>query len=124
MAITPSEEYITYICSLYGPIYDDREEDSKPRGKDWVPGVNADHKSLASFQKELADKGIPLSRTKLQKILISGGCWSTERSRMVQTMYRAARNEGMTPKEAMKKVAADRGVSKRDIYQSLLGETE
>ena len=33
-------------------------------------------------------------------------------------------SEGLDKKEAMKKVAADRGVSKRDIYQSLLGETE
>ena len=31
-------------------------------------------------------------------------------------------DEGMDKKEAMKKVAADRGVSKRDIYKELLGE--
>ena len=36
--MTPSEEYITYICSLYGDSYDDREEDSKPKGRDWMPG--------------------------------------------------------------------------------------
>lgn len=31
-------------------------------------------------------------------------------------------DEGLDKKEAMKKVAADRGVSKRDIYKELLGE--
>ena len=29
-------------------------------------------------------------------------------------------DQGMSRKEAMKKVAADRGVSRRDIYQALL----
>ena len=111
MSSTPSEEYITYICSLYGDSYDDREEDSKPKGRDWTPGAAAAHKSLSAFQKELEGEGIPLSRTKLQKVLISGGCWSTERSRKVQTMYRAAREEGMTPKAAMKKVSAELSIS-------------
>ena len=31
-------------------------------------------------------------------------------------------DEGLDKKEAMKKVAMDRGVSKRDIYNELLGE--
>lgn len=43
----PTVEYVDYICSLYGDVYDDRLEDSKPLatgddvrtpGKDWVPG--------------------------------------------------------------------------------------
>ena len=108
---TPSEEYITFICTLYGDIYDDRKEDSKPRGRDWLPGVVSEHKSLKSFQQELSDKGIQLSRTKIQKILISGGCWSTERSRKVQVLYERARSAGMTSKEAIKKVAIDIRIS-------------
>ena len=31
-------------------------------------------------------------------------------------------SQGMDKKEAMKKVAKDRGISKRDVYQSLLEE--
>ena len=109
--MTPSEDYISQICSLYGDSYDDREEDSKPKGRDWYPGTSSDHKSLASFQKELEGKGIKLSRTKLQKILISGGCWSTERSRAIGRMYTAARKEGMSPKAAMKKISAELRIS-------------
>ncbi len=42
---------------------------------------------MSAFQKELKERGIELSRTKLQKILISGGCWTTERSREIQRLY-------------------------------------
>ena len=31
-------------------------------------------------------------------------------------------NQGIDKKEAMKKVAKDRGISKRDVYQALLKE--
>lgn len=39
----PSKEYIEYICSLYGDIYDDRIEDCRPpaAGQDFrvnIPG--------------------------------------------------------------------------------------
>ena len=67
---------------FYHDYYDDREEDSRIKGLDWVPGMKAGHKSMGAFQKELEEvHGIHLSRTKLQKILITGGCWTTERSR-------------------------------------------
>ena len=84
----PSEEYIRKICDLYGGYYDDREEDSKPSGQDWMPGVQSVHKSLSSFQKELKGMGIKLSTAKLRKILITGDCWSTERSREVARLYK------------------------------------
>ena len=94
---TPSQEYVTLICRLYGDKYDDREEDSKIRGLDWEPGVKACHKSMAAFQKELDEvHGIHLSRTKLQKVLITGHCWTTERSREVQWLF----NEYTTPIES------------------------
>ena len=54
----PSAEYVKMICGLYGDVYDDREEDSKPGGENWVPGVQAAHISLASFQKQLEGMGI------------------------------------------------------------------
>ena len=97
-----SAEYIQQICSLYGDRYDDRMEDSRPpaagkkngqinrraSGEDWLPGIQAEHKSLNVFQKELAEKyNIRLSTSKIRKILISGGLWSTERSREVQALY-------------------------------------
>lgn len=88
MKKTPSQDYISMICRLYGDVYDDREEDSKIKGFDWEPGLKSAHKSLGAFQKELDEVyGIHLSRTKLQKILITGGCWTTERSREIQWLY-------------------------------------
>ena len=92
----PTVEYVDYICSLYGDVYDDRLEDSKPLatgddvrtpGKDWVPGQVANHKSIIAFQWELEGKGIKLSSSKIRKILIAGGCWSTERSREIEALF-------------------------------------
>ncbi len=83
----PSQEYISFICSLYGDRYDDREEDSSPQGLDWEPGKKASHLSLMAFQRELEDKGIKLSTAKIRKILITGGLWTTERSREVAELY-------------------------------------
>lgn len=81
------KEYIAYICSLYGDSYDDREEDSRIGGGDWQPGKKAKHRSLEAFRLELRKQGIELSTAKIRKILITGGCWSTERSREVAEMY-------------------------------------
>ena len=84
----PSKEFIDMICSLYGDVYDDREEDSRPGGEDWTPGEKAMHTSLAAFQKELKEiHNIELSTAKLRKILITGGCWTTERSRAVAELF-------------------------------------
>ncbi len=41
-------------------------------------GMQANHTSLASFQKQLKEIDIELSRMKVQKILITGGCWTTQ----------------------------------------------
>ena len=85
---TPSQEFINFICSLYNDVYDDREEDSKPGGEDWLPGEKAMHQSLGAFRKELRDAhNIELSTAKIRKILITGGCWTTERSREVAELY-------------------------------------
>lgn len=83
----PSANYIDQICSIYNDIYDDREEDSSIGGEDWAPGKTALHTSLAAFQKELEEYGIKLSTAKIRKILITGGCWTTERSREVGELY-------------------------------------
>ena len=83
----PSADFIEQICSLYNDIYDDREEDSSIGGDDWAPGKMANHTSLAAFQKELEEYGIKLSTAKIRKILITGGCWTTERSREVADLY-------------------------------------
>lgn len=107
---TPSTDYINYICALYGSSYDDRVEDTKPGGADWIPGMQADHKSLAAFQKELEGQGTRLSRSKLQKILITGGRWTTERSRKVQELYAKYRKR-MKPEDAVKRIAAELEIS-------------
>ena len=123
---TPSVEYIEKICNLYGDIYDDRIEDCRPPtaggelrnpGDDWLPGQEANHKSLNAFSKELEASGIKLSSSKIRKILITGGCWSTERSREVAELfhqYTAPAFEGGTgldASDAIKKIASDLGVS-------------
>ena len=83
-----SLEYIDQICGIYGDQYDDREEDSRLQGDSWQPGVKAQHKSISAFQHELKEiYGIMLSRTKIQKILISGGRWTTERSREIWRLF-------------------------------------
>lgn len=87
--IVPSYEFIEKICSLYNDSYDDREEDSSPGGEDWIPGKKARHTSLVAFKKALLkDHGIDLSTAKIRKILITGGCWSTRRSREVEKLYK------------------------------------
>jgi len=84
----PSQDYISFICSLYGDHYDDREEDSSPGGADWEPGKKAMHTSLDAFQRTLRDiHDIKLSTAKIRKILITGGLWTTERSREVAALY-------------------------------------
>lgn len=129
-----SKEYIYYICNLYADIYDDRIEDCRPpvagdelrtAGEDWRPGQVAAHKSLIAFQKELKAKGIELSSSKLRKVLISGGCWSTERSREVLSLFdhytadRADGGEGLMPDAAIKNIAADLKVSVATVSMNL-----
>ena len=84
----PNEDYICLICSLYNDVYDDREEDSRPGGESWIPGQKALHTSLEAFRRELREvHGIELSTAKIRKILITGGLWTTERSREVAELY-------------------------------------
>ena len=122
----PSKEYIEHICNLYGDIYDDRIEDCRPPaagndfrdpGEDWRPGQVADHKSIVAFQRELKAIGINLSSSKIRKILITGGCWSTERSREIADLfdlYTSTKDDGGYgfPEDlAVKKIAAELEVS-------------
>lgn len=79
-----TSELIEHVCKLYNSSYDDRKEDSKPGGKNWLPGMKAGHKSLAEFKAELKKNGIDLSTGKIRKILITGGLYSTETSRSVE----------------------------------------
>ena len=124
--LVPTAEYIEQICSLYDDVYDDRIEDCKPPtagvdfrtpGVDWVPGQVSNHKSLQSFQKELEEQGIKLSTSKIRKILITGGCWSTERSREIgQMFYRYTKPEsegglGLNNDVAISRIAFELGVS-------------
>lgn len=119
MQSNPSKDYVEMICRLYGDVYDDREEDSRFGGENWVPGIKALHRSLNSFQKDLEKKyGVKLSRTKLQKILITGGCWTTERSREIQDMYEKYRLK-MTSKEAVKTIAKELGISTVSVHINL-----
>ena len=122
----PTAEYIEYICSLYGDVYDDRVEDCKPPaagdtirtpGKDWVPGQVANHKSIIAFQRELEDKGIKLSSSKIRKILITGGHWSTERSREIEALFnqyirpKTKGGAGLKRDSAVARIASDLNIS-------------
>ena len=122
----PSKDYIDYICRLYGDSYDDREEDSSPGGLDWAPGKTADHKSLSAFKKELEETyDIKLSNSKILKILITGGVWSTERTREVGYLYEtmttpvADGGEGLEKKAAMKRIAEELEISQAMVCMSL-----
>lgn len=67
--------------------------------------MKASHTSLSAFQRKLRDvHEIELSTAKIRKILITGGCWSTERSREVERLFekygtinRVASELGMSP---------------------------
>ena len=122
----PSKEYIEYICGLYGDTYDDRIEDCKPPtagddfrdpGEDWKPGQVADHKSLNAFQNELKAMGISISTSKIRKILITGKCWTTERSREISELFeiytapKAEGGKGMPSDAAVKRIAEELEVS-------------
>ena len=122
----PTAEYIEYICSLYGDVYDDRLEDCKPPaagnmirtpGKDWIPGQIANHKSIIAFQRELEDKDIKLSSSKIRKILITGGLWSTERSREIEALFnqyirpKSKGGTGLKRDSAIVKIASNLNIS-------------
>ena len=126
MKTDPSKEFINFICRFYSDSYDDREEDSAPGGLDWQPGKTAEHKSLAAFRRELEEEyDIKLSTSKILKILITGNCWSTERTREVGVMYEtlttpvADGGEGVDKKEAVRRIAAELEISETMVYMSL-----
>lgn len=122
----PSKEYVEYICSLYGDIYDDRIENCRPPaagddirnpGEDWKPGQVADHKSLNAFQKELKAMGISMSTSKIRKILITGRRWTTERSREIAELFESYISpktegvKGMSGDAAIKRISEELEVS-------------
>ena len=121
----PSKEFVDLICRLYGDSYDDRVEDSAPGGLDWAPGKTAQHKSLGAFQKELEEQGIKLSTSNILKILITGGCWSTERTREVGCLYEtfttpvADGGEGIEKKKAVERISLELEISEAMVYMSL-----
>lgn len=122
----PSSEFIKQIYDLYDDVYDDRIEDCRPpaageefrdSGEDWRPGQEANHKSLNAFQKELMDLGIKLSTSKIRKILITGGRWTTERSREIAELFKYYTSsvddgrKGLSGDVAVKKIAETLEVS-------------
>ena len=135
-AFSVSSVYIREICAMYGDRYDDRLEDSRPpaagkkdgqvdkrlAGEDWEPGMPAGHKSLIAFQRELAEKhGIRLSTSKIRKILISGGLWTTERSRDVQGLYAelTRAESGISPERVISLISKELGISKPTVVMNL-----
>ncbi len=126
MKTDPSREYIDFICDLYGDSYDDREEDSRPGGESWEPGQKARHKSLAAFQRELREiHGIKLSTSKIMKILITGGLWTTERTREVWELYEmmttsvADGGKGKSKDVAIKEIAEELEISVAMVCMSM-----
>lgn len=131
-----SAAFIREICTLYGDCYDDRIEDSRPptagsrngesdkrpAGADWKPGMPAGHKSLSAFQKELKEEhGIHLSTSKIRKILISGGLWTTERSREIQSLYAemTQHKSAADPEQTVSLISRKLGVSKPTVVVNL-----
>ena len=131
-----SARFVREICVLYGDCYDDRLEDSRPpaagkkdgqadkrlAGEDWKPGIPAAHKSLSAFQRELVEEhSIRLSTSKIRKILISGGLWTTERSREVQTLFSelTRAQSDISPERAVSLISKKLGVSKPTVVMNL-----
>lgn len=54
-----------------------------------------------------------MSSSKIRKILITGGCWSTERSREISELFQlfTSSKYGLTADQASKKIAEELGVS-------------
>ena len=123
--MNPSKDFINRICHLYGDTYDDREEDSSPGGLDWKPGQRSLHKSLVSFQRELAEEGIVLTTGKIKKILITGGYWTTERTREVGLLYETLTTaeseggQGLSHQAAVKAISSELELSVGMICMSL-----
>ena len=129
--LIPSRQFIEYICDLYGDRYDDRLEDCKPpvagdkqirAGDDWAPGQKAKHKSLVAFQRELLGKGIHLSSSKIRKILITGECWSTSRSREIYALYEKYRSlykDAESDDVIVKRIASELGISNASVCINL-----
>lgn len=122
---TVSQEYVSYICALYNDVYDDRVENTRPPaagtgpGGDWMPGQRAEHKSLSAFQRELQENGIRLSISKIKKLLITGGCWTTERSREIQGLFTRYTSEGIQPDAAVKRIASELKISRVSVSVNL-----
>ena len=61
--------------------------------------------------------GIKLSKTKIHKILISGGCWTTHRSREILRLLKKYTKpaekggEGMSKTDAYRRIADELGIS-------------
>ena len=123
--MNPSKDFINRICHLYGDTYDDREEDSSPGGLDWRAGQKSMHKSLGVFQRELDELGIKLTTGKIKKILITGGCWTTERTREVGLLYEilttaeSEGGQGLSHQAAVKAISSELELSVGMICMSL-----
>lgn len=138
----PSQDYIEMICSLYGSSYDDRIENTAPPTagtnsriprEDWTPGTPAAHKSLGAFRKELKEQGIKLSTSKIKKILVTGGLWTTQQTRAIQSMFAAYISfphsvedkedenggQGMTEAEAIRRITKELEISTVSVSVSL-----
>ena len=82
----------------------------------------AGHKSLSAFQRELAEEhGIRLSTSKIRKILISGGLWTTERSREMQGRYEelTRAESGVSPERVVGQISKELGISKPTVVMNL-----
>ena len=100
----PSKEYIDFICNIYDDYYDDRKEDSSLGGENWAPGEKAMHTSIEAFRRKLSEiYGIEISTAKIRKILITGGRYTTERSREVVDCFNKFHN--------IQKVATELGLT-------------
>ena len=121
--LEPSMEYIRKICKLYDFVYDDRTK------VDWVK-VDGEkiyqgkkYRSLRDFQEEVRVQcGERLSINKLKKILISGGCYSTQATREVQqrlaelTASVEEGGQGMSRDQAIVRIATEMERDPDGIY--------
>ena len=72
----------------------------------------------------MEEEGIRLSTSKIKKILVTGGCWTTARSRQVQELYEKytkgdvdtdADGRTLTAPEAVTRISKELGISKVSV---------
>ena len=105
-----------------------RRRQEKPDGRPVRTGClgrSQPIKACLIFRRSWPVWGSRLSTSKIKKILITGGCWSTERSRQIGSLYaeytgsEEAGGMGLGGEEAVRRIADELKVSRVTVSVNL-----